>query len=89
MDTESSTRAGCMSLGDFPEVVGPINAQPKDHTSRADSTDRIAAAGRVYGLLGHPERLRVEHPDCGHDFQPEMRGRAYAWLDAALRGGEG
>ncbi len=78
---------------DFPELIGAlaprrvlIIAPLGDRNFRADSVDRIAAAaGRVYALHGHPGRLRVEHPDCGHDFPPEMRAAAYALFDAALR----
>jgi hypothetical protein len=28
--------------------------------------------------------LRVEHPDCGHDFPKEMREKSYALLDSVL-----
>jgi hypothetical protein len=38
----------------------------------------------VFKLLGHEERLRVEHPDCTHDFPPEMRETAYKLIDAVL-----
>jgi hypothetical protein len=48
--------------------------------------DRIAAAAsRVYALYDHPERLKIEHPDCGHDFPTEMREAAYGLFDAVLR----
>jgi Dienelactone hydrolase family len=78
---------------DFHELIGAlaprhvlINAPLKDHNFRAESVDRIvAAAGRVYTLYGHPERLKVEHPDCGHDFPPEMREAGYKLFDAVLR----
>jgi hypothetical protein len=78
---------------DFHELVGAlaprnvlIIAPLKDSNFRAESVDRIAAAARpVYALYGHPERLRVEHPDCAHDFPPEMRATAYALIDAVLR----
>ncbi len=64
-----------------------IIAPKKDSNFRADSVDRIAAAARpVFKLLGHEERLKVEHPDCEHDFPPEMREAAYALFDKALRG---
>jgi dienelactone hydrolase len=78
---------------DFPELVGAlaprrvlIVAPKKDSNFRADSVDRIAAAAReVYKLYGHPERLRIEHPDCEHDFPDDMRQLAYRELDAVLR----
>ena len=79
---------------DFHEVVGAlaprsvfIIAPKKDHNFRADSVDRIAAAARpVFKLFGHEDRLKVEHPDCGHDFPPEMREAAYKLFDKVLVG---
>jgi hypothetical protein len=78
---------------DFHELVGAlaprnvfIIAPRKDSNFRAASVDRIIAAARpVYALYGHPERLRVEHPDCEHDFPTEMREKAYALFDSVLR----
>jgi hypothetical protein len=80
---------------DFYELVGAlaprdvlIIAPLKDSNFRADSVDRIVAAARpVFALYGHPERLRVEHPDCPHDFPPETREEAYKLFDAVLRRG--
>jgi dienelactone hydrolase len=79
---------------DFHEMIGAlaprhtlIIAPTKDSNFRADSVDRIVAAARpVFKLYGHEQRLRVEHPDCGHDFPPEMREAAYKLFDAALAG---
>ncbi len=80
---------------DFSEVIAVlaprhvlIVAPTKDSNFRADSVDRIAAAARpVFALFGHGERLRVEHPDCSHDFPPAMREAAYKLFDATLRNG--
>ncbi len=44
----------------------------------------IAAALPIYKLYGHPERLQVRYPDCGHDFPPEVREEAYQFLDKLL-----
>jgi acetyl esterase/lipase len=79
---------------DFHEMIGAlaprhvlIIAPKKDTNFRADSVDRVAAAARpVFKLLGHEDRLKVEHPDCGHDFPPEMREEAYKLFDAVLAG---
>jgi dienelactone hydrolase len=79
---------------DFHELVGAlaprdvlIVAPTKDGNFKADSVDRIAAAARpVFKLHGRPDRLRVEHPDCGHDFPPEIREAAYKLLDTVLAG---
>jgi murein DD-endopeptidase MepM/ murein hydrolase activator NlpD len=74
---------------DFHEMIGAlaprhvlIVAPKKDSNFRADSVDRIAAAARpVFRLLGHEDRLKVEHPGCEHDFPPEMREAAYKLFD--------
>lgn len=77
---------------DFHEMIGAlvprnvlIIAPLKDSNFRHESVDRIAAAAQsVYKLYGHPERLRVLHPDCPHDFPPEMREEAYKLFDKVL-----
>ena len=77
---------------DFHEMIGAlaprycfISAPKHDGNFRWDSVDRIAKAARaVYDLYGVPERLSVVHPDCGHDFPPEIRQQAYQLLDRVL-----
>ncbi len=77
---------------DFHELIGAlaprhvlILAPKEDHNFKADSVDRVAAAARpVFELHGHKDRLRVEHPDGGHDFPPEMREAAYKLFDTVL-----
>jgi len=78
---------------DFHEMIGAlaprhvlIIAPLGDTNFRHDSVDRIAAAAReIFQLYGHPDRLRVEHPDCPHDFPPPMRETAYQLFDAVLK----
>ena len=78
---------------DFHELIGAlaprhvfISAPLKDSNFRHDSVDRIAAAAsQVYKLYGQPSRLRVEHPDCDHDFPEAMRSAAYNLFDEVLR----
>ena len=77
---------------DFHELIGAlaprhvlIIAPVKDHNFQAASVDRIAVAARpVFKLYGHAERLLIEHPDCEHDFPPEMRLRGYELFDRVL-----
>jgi hypothetical protein len=77
---------------DFHEMIGAlaprhvlIIAPIKDHNFRAESVDRIVASAKsIFALYGHPDRLRVEHPDCEHDFPKEMRDKAYALIDSVL-----
>jgi hypothetical protein len=81
---------------DFHELIGAlaprhvfIVAPKMDSNFRADSVDRIVAAAKpVFKLYGHEDRLRVEHPDGGHDFPPAMREEAYKLLDEVLKGKE-
>ena len=79
---------------DFHEMIGAlaprhvlIVAPKMDSNFRADSVDRIAVAARpIFKLHGVETRLQVEHPDCGHDFPPEMREAAYRLFDSVLAG---
>ncbi|MEX1229199.1 MAG: dienelactone hydrolase family protein [Planctomycetaceae bacterium] len=78
---------------DFHEMVGALSprhvliiAPLKDHNFQFESVDRVAkAAGEIYKLAGRPERLKVLHPDCEHDFPPAMREAGYAFIEAALK----
>jgi hypothetical protein len=78
---------------DFHELIGALAPRPvliiaplKDSNFRAESVDRIVDTARqVYTLYGLPDRLRVEHPDCNHDFPREMREMAYESFDSVLR----
>jgi hypothetical protein len=79
---------------DFHEMIGAlaprhvfIIAPKKDSNFRADSVDRIVAAARpIFKLYGHENRLRVEHPDCAHDFPNDMRDEAYKLIDTVIGG---
>jgi hypothetical protein len=78
---------------DFYELIGAIaprpvfvNAPLGDTNFKWRSVDQIVgAAAAVYALYGKAPDLKVEHPDCGHDFPADIREEAYAFLDEALR----
>lgn len=78
---------------DFHELIGAlaprpvfINAPIRDSNFRWQSVDRVVRAAReVYALHGAADRLVVDHPDCEHDFPPEMREKAYALLEKVLK----
>jgi dienelactone hydrolase len=78
---------------DFHEMIGAlaprnvlIIAPLRDHNFQHDSVDRIATAAKpVFALHGHAERLKVLHPDCEHDFPPEMREAAYRLIDETIK----
>ncbi len=81
---------------DFPELLGTLAPRPVfvsapkgDHNFRWQSARRCAdAASKVYQLLGAENKLVVRHPDCSHDFPPEVRMAAYDFLAKALAGEE-
>ncbi len=70
---------------DFHEMIAAlaprhvfISAPLKDSNFDWRSVDEVVTAARtIYALHGHEDRLRVEHPDCPHDFPVEMREVAY------------
>lgn len=79
---------------DFAELLGAlaprpvfINAPLGDGNFQWRSVDRIAAAaGPVHDLYEEHGGIRVEHPDCGHDFPDAVRLKAYRELDEVLLG---
>ena len=69
---------------DFKDVLAAIaprpvfvNAPLRDANFDASGVDDAVRDSK------HP-KIRVEHPDCEHDFPPEIRQAAYAWLDYSL-----
>ena len=78
---------------DFHEMIGALAprfcfliAPLGDTNFRWQSVDRVAQAARaVYHLYRVPDRLRVAHPNCAHDFSPAVREEAYQLLDSVLR----
>lgn len=78
---------------DFHELIGAlaprvcyINAPLRDSNFKWRSVDGIvAAASKVYQLYGASQNLRLEHPDCDHDFPESARELAYQLFDEHLR----
>ena len=78
---------------DFHELIGAlaprrvfISAPLGDSNFKWQSVDQIVkAALPVFKLHDAAENLRVVHPDCPHDFPPEIREQAYAWIDSVLK----
>jgi dienelactone hydrolase len=78
---------------DFTDVLAAIAPRPifinaplhDDNFDAAGVDDCVKSAQSVYsGVFHKPAGLRVVHPDCAHDFPPEVRKQAYDFLDAAL-----
>ena len=77
---------------DFTEVLAAIAPRPvfinaplhDDNFEVSGVMDCLAAARPVYRLLGDAAALTAVHPDTGHEFPPEIRREAYAWLDRRL-----
>jgi dienelactone hydrolase len=78
---------------DFHELFGALAPRPvfvsaplHDANFRCQSVDQVVkAASPVYRLYRVPQNLQVVHPDCDHDFPPEVRAAAYRFLDQRLR----
>ena len=78
---------------DFHEIIGAlaprpvfVNAPLGDSNFKWGSVDAVAASAReVFALYGVEENLRIEHPDCSHQFPKALREKAYALIDEALK----
>ncbi|SHN12488.1 Alpha/beta hydrolase family protein [Cyclobacterium lianum] len=74
---------------DFTDIIAMIaprpvftNAPVKDSNFSVEGVKHAIAQLRpVYQWMGFPEHLQVRYPDAGHDFPPEVRKEAYAYLD--------
>ena len=77
---------------DFHELIGAlaprtcfINAPLGDTNFKWRSVDEIVkAALPIYRLYGVENNLRVEHPNCGHDFPEQEREMAFKLLQKLL-----
>ncbi|MCE5310175.1 MAG: alpha/beta fold hydrolase [Acidobacteriales bacterium] len=79
---------------DFTEILGAIaprpifiNAPTGDSNFEVSGVkDCVAAALPVYTrIFKAPDRLAAVHPGAKHDFPPEVRRQAYAFLDRWLK----
>lgn len=80
---------------DFPELVGSLAPRPfftnsplHDENFQVDGVRVcIRAARPIYALYRAEEELIAEYPEAEHAFVPEVREKAYAFLDARLKAG--
>jgi len=80
---------------DFTEILGVlapravfVNAPLHDGNFEISGVrDCVRAATPIYDLYDSTRNLVAVHPDCGHDFPPEVREEAYRLLDQVLRKG--
>ncbi len=78
---------------DFPELVASLAPRAFFTSSPVGDgnfevsgvRDTIASAQGIYHLFSADAKLQAIYPDCEHDFPPEARLRAYAFLDEQLR----
>ncbi len=78
---------------DFTELVAAlaprpffINAPLKDTNFEVSGVkDCFKASAPVYELLGAKGQLVAVYPDVGHDFPPDVREAAYAFVDKWLK----
>jgi acetyl esterase/lipase len=60
----------------------PVN---DDNFAVAGVKKATVQATEVFKLLDAHDKLVVRHPNCGHDFPPEVRHEAYRFIDRALK----
>lgn len=68
-----------------PRAVLSISPTQDSNFAVAGVRKAVPSIGAVYALHGAAKAFQVEYPECGHDFPPQMRTRAYAFIDDALR----
>ena len=77
---------------EFDELVAALapraffsNSPTQDDNFAVGGVKKAAArAAEVYRLHGVEEKLVVRHPECDHDFPPEVREEAYRFIDRHL-----
>ncbi len=77
---------------DFHELIGALAPRtvfisaPFGNTNfKWSSVDEIVrAATPVFQLYRAPKNLRIEHPDCAHDFPGAVREKAYRIFETRL-----
>jgi hypothetical protein len=78
---------------DFTEILGAlapravfINAPLRDGNFEVSGVkDCVAAAMPVYRLHEASVKLEAVYPDAGHDFPPDIREKAYAFIDRQFK----
>jgi hypothetical protein len=77
---------------DFHELIAAlaprtvfISAPFGDTNFKWSSVDEIVrTATPIYQLYHVPQNLRIEHPDCAHDFPEAVREKAYRIFETRL-----
>lgn len=77
---------------DFPQLLAAlaprpvfINAPLHDENFEVSGVrDCVEFAKSAYGPLAESNLIAV-HPDCGHDFPPDVRAQSYRFIDAVFR----
>jgi pimeloyl-ACP methyl ester carboxylesterase len=78
---------------DFPEILAAlapravfINAPVKDSNFEVSGVkDCVNQALPVYSIFRAADRLVAVYPDAGHEFPPDIRQKAYEFLDRGLK----
>ena len=62
-----------------------VNAPLRDDPFLVEGVcETIEAARPIYKLYGAADVIQTTHPDCGHGFPPEVREKAYRFLERQL-----
>ena len=77
---------------DFDEAIASLAPRPFfSNSPKSDANfdvkgvkEGILNIAKVYKFLNADDKLQVNYPDAGHDFPPEVRLNAYAFIDKEL-----
>ncbi|ACU02566.1 alpha/beta fold hydrolase [Pedobacter heparinus] len=77
---------------DFDEAIASLAPRPFfSNSPKSDANfdvkgvkEGILNVTKVYKFLNADDKLQVDYPDAGHDFPPEVRLNAYAFIDKEL-----
>jgi dienelactone hydrolase len=62
-----------------------VSAPIDDHNFKWKSAASVAEAARsVYRLYNAKSRLQIIHPDCPHDFPPDIREHCYTFIESQI-----
>lgn len=78
---------------DFPDILASIaprylfiNAPTRDSNFDVSGVkESVDAAKKIFDLYNASDHIVAVHPDCEHDFPPDVREQAYAFIDKVLK----
>lgn len=67
------------------DPIGKRSVDGQDRNFNVDGVKKgIAEVSEVYRFLGAKDKLEVRYPESQHDFPPEVRMKAYRFINKIL-----